>query len=300
MGSSFSSPFRHLPLHHPSLHASFEASLFVSLRTLFASSEVLSAFLKAPCYDFHVLLFNNGIDHPLTINPPFNSRIGGSLRFLPEIFGFDFFKIISAHFEKPSPPTHPSIVFLVSAAVVRLSNLRHPTSTHLRVDLTRRCVLSTRRPLRSCISSAAYSPLPSLSLAYFHMLLFVTFYFSLLLCYLLWVLVSIWFLAVPALQLSLYSNGCFTRIGLFIEFLCVLNHLKQPWNRPDLLIIFFELLVITIASCSVLLDRIQYCPYFSTAVYHLGYIVGEPTHFSFFGSPTSSSFRIRSDKDHSI
>jgi hypothetical protein len=37
--------------------------------------------------------------------------------------------------------------------------------------------------------------------------------------------------------------------------------------------------------------------YFSTVLISAESIVGEPTHFSFIGSATSSSFRIRSDKD---
>jgi hypothetical protein len=57
----------------------------------------------------------------------------------------------------------------------------------------------------------------------------------------------LWFSVVLALQLSFYSGGCFTRIGLFTEFLCNLHHLVRPWNRPDLLMVLFELLVITIA-----------------------------------------------------
>ena len=67
----------------------------------------------------------------------------------------------------------------------------------------------------------------------------------------LWVLASIWFFAVPTLQLSFYSDSCFIRNGLFTEFLCNLYHLVRPWNRPSLLIVLFELLVITIASCSL-------------------------------------------------
>jgi hypothetical protein len=74
----------------------------------------------------------------------------------------------------------------------------------------------------------------------------------------LWVLASIWFFAVPALQLSFYSDGCFTCIGLFTKFLCNLHRLVRLWNRPGLPLVLFELLVITIASCSVLLDWIQF------------------------------------------
>jgi hypothetical protein len=73
----------------------------------------------------------------------------------------------------------------VSVSVVHHSNLRHPTSTrwsvsytHLRVDLTCRRVLSTGRPLWSCISGAASLPLPPPSLVHFHvsMLLFSLFW----------------------------------------------------------------------------------------------------------------------------
>jgi hypothetical protein len=74
----------------------------------------------------------------------------------------------------------------------------------------------------------------------------------------LWVLASFWFFAVPTLQLSFYSDGCFTCIGLFSEFLCNLYRLVRLWNRPGLPLVLFGLLVITIASSSVLMDRIQY------------------------------------------
>jgi hypothetical protein len=67
----------------------------------------------------------------------------------------------------------------------------------------------------------------------------------------------LWFFAVPILQLSFHSGSCFTRIGFFTEFLCNLHRLVWPWNRPSLLIVLFELLVITIACYSVLLDWIQ-------------------------------------------
>jgi hypothetical protein len=124
----------------------------------------------------------------------------------------------------------------------------------------------------------------------------------------LWVLASIWFFAVPALQLSFYSDSCFIRIELFTEFLCNLHRLVRPWNRPGLLMVLFELLVITIASCSVLLDWIQYLSLYlhcflsfglccwGAPPFCFGFIVGEPTPFLFIGSLTSSSFRIRSGK----
>ena len=60
-------------------------------------------------------------------------------------------------------------------------------------------------------------------------------------------LASLWFSVVPALQPSFYSGGCFIRIRLFTEFLCILHHLVRPWNMPNLLMILFESLVITIA-----------------------------------------------------
>jgi hypothetical protein len=69
-------------------------------------------------------------------------------------------------------------------------------------------------------------------------------------------LASLWFFVVPALQPSFHCDGCFTRIGLFTEFFCILHRLVRPWNRSGLLMILFESLAITIACCSVLLDRI--------------------------------------------
>jgi len=122
----------------------------------------------------------------------------------------------------------------------------------------------------------------------------------------LWVLASIWFFAVPALQLSFNGDGCFNRIELFTEFLCNLHRLVRPWNRSGLLIVLFGLLVITIASCSVLLNRIQYLSLYlhcflsfglccwGALPFYFGFIVGELTPFSFIGSLISSSFRIRS------
>ena len=44
----------------------------------------------------------------------------------------------------------------------------------------------------------------------------------------------LWFYAVLILQLSFHSGSCFTRIGLFTEFLCNLYRLVRPWNRPGL------------------------------------------------------------------
>jgi hypothetical protein len=67
-------------------------------------------------------------------------------------------------------------------------------------------------------------------------------------------LAPIWFFVVLALQLSLCSDGCFTRIRLFTEFPCNLYCLVQPWNRPGLLMVLLESLVITIARYLVLLD----------------------------------------------
>jgi hypothetical protein len=122
----------------------------------------------------------------------------------------------------------------------------------------------------------------------------------------------LWFFVVLALQLSFYSDGCFTRIGLFTKFLCILHRLVQPWNRPGLLMILFESLVIIIARCSVLLDRIQnlflylHCilPFglccWGVLPFCFGFIVGEPTPCLFLGSLISSSIRIRSGKDHSL
>jgi hypothetical protein len=113
-------------------------------------------------------------------------------------------------------------------------------------------------------------------------------------------LVPLWFFAVLALQLSLYSGDCFTHIGLFTEFLCNLHRLVQPWNRPGLLIILFELLVITIACCSVPLDRIQNLFLHLYCILSFGFIVREPTPVSFLGCLTSSSIPIKSGKNHSL
>jgi hypothetical protein len=179
---------------------------------------------------FYVLLFNNGINYPLTVNPLFNNSIDGSLCFLPEIFCFDFFKIKYVHFGKPSPPMRPSIVFLVFVPVIRRSNLRHPTSTRwsmsytsLRVDLTRRCMLSTRHPLHSCISGATYPPLPPLSLAYFHL--------SLLLFILLWVL-YFEFLFLFSAFLRVHSTVC-----NYLSYM-VCGELWNPYGSVLLLVSF--------------------------------------------------------------
>jgi hypothetical protein len=37
---------------------------------------------------------------------------------------------------------------------------------------------------------------------------------------------SLWFFVVLALQPSFHRGGCFTRIGLFMEFLCILHRQK--------------------------------------------------------------------------
>jgi hypothetical protein len=90
------------------------------------------------------------------------------------------------------------------------------------------------------------------------MLLFVLFFVGFYLLALMWFdfeeeIDSIWLFTVPALQLSFYSDSCFTCIGLFIEFICNLHRLVWSWNRAGLLMVLFELLVNTIASYSVLL-----------------------------------------------
>ena len=108
-----------------------------------------------------------------------------------------------------------------------------------------------------------YFPCIVIFLYFSFILLFVLFFVGFYLLALMWFdfeeeIDSIWFFAVPALQLSFYSDSCFTRIGLFTEFLCNLHRFVRLWNRPGLLMVLFELLVNTIASCSVLLDRIQY------------------------------------------
>ena len=93
------------------------------------------------------------------------------------------------------------------------------------------------------------------------MLLFVLFFVGFCLPVLMWFdfeeeIDSILFFAVPALQLSFYSDSCFTRIRLFTEFLCNLHCLVRHWNGSGLLMVLFEPLVNIIASYSVLLDWI--------------------------------------------
>jgi hypothetical protein len=111
---------------------------------------------------------------------------------------------------------------------------------------------------------------------------------------------SLWLFVVLALQPSFHGGGCFTCIGLFTEFLCILHRLVRPWNRPGLLMILFESLAITIACCSVLLDWIQYLFLYLHYFLLFGFVVGEPTPCLFLESLTSSSFRIRSGKDSSL
>jgi hypothetical protein len=111
---------------------------------------------------------------------------------------------------------------------------------------------------------------------------------------------SLWLFVVLALQSSFHGGGCFTCIGLFTEFLCILHRLVRPWNRPGLLMILFESLAITIACCSVLLDWIQYLFLYLHYFLLSGFVVGEPTPCLFLESLTSSSFRIRSGKDSSL
>jgi hypothetical protein len=111
---------------------------------------------------------------------------------------------------------------------------------------------------------------------------------------------SLWFFVVLALQLSFHRDGCFTRIGLFTEFLCILHRLVRPWNRPGLLMILFESLANTIACCSILWDRIQYLSLYLHYLLSFGFVVGEPTPCLFSGSLTFSSVWIRSGKDPSL
>jgi hypothetical protein len=109
-------------------------------------------------------------------------------------------------------------------------------------------------------------------------------------------LVPIWFSAMPALQLLLYSDGCFTRIRLFTKFLCISHRLVRPWNKPDLLIVLLKLLVITIICCSVLLVLYLHCILsfglccWGALPLCFGFIVGEPTPLSFLECLTFSSF----------
>jgi hypothetical protein len=140
---------------------------------LLASLEALSASFEALCSGFPAFLSNNCIDSSLSVNPPFIGFLGGSFILFPNIFSFDFFKIRSKHFGTPSPSTSLSTVFLGVATFVCRLNLRHPPSTRqsvsytrLRVDLTRRRVLSTRHPLQCC--GAASPPHPPPSQAFLH------------------------------------------------------------------------------------------------------------------------------------
>jgi hypothetical protein len=111
---------------------------------------------------------------------------------------------------------------------------------------------------------------------------------------------SIWFFIVLALQPLFHSGGCFIRIGLFTEFLCILHRLVWPWNRPGLLMILFESLAITIACCSILLDWIQCLFLYLHYLLPSRFVVEEPTPRLFLESLTSSSFQIRSGKDSSL
>jgi hypothetical protein len=79
------------PPPHPFLLASSEVNL-ASPEALLASLEALSISLEALCSVFIVFLFNNCIDHSLSVNLPFNGIIGSSFSPLLEIFGFDFFQ----------------------------------------------------------------------------------------------------------------------------------------------------------------------------------------------------------------
>jgi hypothetical protein len=194
---------------------------------------------------------------------------------------------------------------------------RDVSSTRLRVDLTRRRVSPTLRAAAPFCNSLPWTVPPSgrsstlftvtagclafccISACIFiymfscNFLLFFVGFIFLLFCLgfsllVLWLifevetLAPLWFFAVPVLQLSLLSGGCFTRIELFTEFLCNLHRLVRLWNRPGLLIVLFELSVITIACCSVLLDRIQNLFLYLYCILSFGFIVGEPTPVSFF------------------
>jgi hypothetical protein len=126
-------------------------------------------------------------------------------------------------------------------------------------------------------------------------LLFFVAFISLLFCLgfslhmVLWLIFEVetstpfWFFAVPDLQLSLYSGGCFTRIELFTEFLCNLHRLVRPWNRPGLLIVLLELLAIRrpLLVVRFLWIGSRICSYICTAFYHLGLLLGSPPQFRF-------------------
>jgi hypothetical protein len=113
-------------------------------------------------------------------------------------------------------------------------------------------------------------------------------------------MVPLWFSAVPALRQLFNNSCCFTSNGLLTEFLCYLHHLARPYNRPGLLMILLESVVITIAYCLVLLDQIQNLFLYVHCILPFGSSVGEPTPFLFSRSFTFSSFRIKSGNDRSL
>jgi hypothetical protein len=139
--SSFSSPFRHLPLPHPSLPASFEANLLVSTETLSASLEVLSAFSEAVCYSFPAIsLFSSTSNSGSALHRPWLRT-----QTISEDCRFDFFKLRSIFFRKSKPETSPSTVFKGPSASRRRPQHVHPATTSRRVALTHERVRSTRK-----------------------------------------------------------------------------------------------------------------------------------------------------------
>jgi hypothetical protein len=123
-------PSRPLILPLPTLLAYFEAKP-VSSKALSASSEALS-------YIFVVFsFFNNCIAQSFTVNPPFIGINDCSICFILEIIEFDFFKIGSMHFGKPSPYTRPSTLFVGVLASVYHQNCSCTTSTRRSVSSTR-------------------------------------------------------------------------------------------------------------------------------------------------------------------
>jgi hypothetical protein len=135
--SSFSSPFRLLPLPHPYLPASFAASPLVSSETLSASLEVLSAFSKALCYSFPVLSAFSEVFPAISLFSNTIHRPRHRARTIPENFRFEFLNFRFVFFRKPKPETRQCTVLMGSSASRRLQQLARPALASRRVAFTR-------------------------------------------------------------------------------------------------------------------------------------------------------------------
>jgi hypothetical protein len=142
---------------------------------------------------------------------------------------------------------------------------RHVVCTLLHVHLTRRHVRLKLVPeaLPSCPRTSIRPVLNRCSVgffvAFFIYFVFVLLFFYIFVCFfvgfylsaMIWFdleeeivaggrpSASLWLFVVLALQPSFHSGGCFNRIRLFIEFICILHRLVRPWNRPGLFMILF-------------------------------------------------------------